>query len=173
MRYKRDNDYIETDLDEIKYLASVRENENLRFRSFLKTKNGAKVDSFVHQLHQSLTEQIDCTACGNCCCKLDLRLHEKDITVLSKLEDSTPKKYIENYCEKDYDGHIFFKSTPCRYLDGKTCSIYENRPTECRDFPYTHKKGFSSRLLNMIGLYEDCPIVFNLMEQLKIKFYFR
>ncbi|MDR0866741.1 MAG: YkgJ family cysteine cluster protein [Candidatus Symbiothrix sp.] len=65
------------------------------------------------------------------------------------------------------------KDIPCRYLNGKICSIYEERPNECRSYPNTHKSGFISRTWGMIENYEICPIVFNVMEGLKYELRFR
>jgi len=164
---------IETDLSKIKQLATVRENENIRFRSFLKSKDGDKVDSIVHRLHKDIAAQIDCTLCGNCCCQLKPKLHEKDITILSRIEKITPENFIESYCEKDDFDEIYLATIPCCYLEGKKCSIYESRPKECRRFPYTDEDGFISRLLGMLNFYEICPIMFNLMERLKGELRFR
>ena len=165
--------YLETNLSKIEHLASVRENENIRFRTFLKSKDGVKVDSIVHRLHDEITKQIDCTLCGNCCCQLKPELHEKDIAVLAQLENCTLEHYQNIYCEKDEFGETYLKAVPCHYLEGKKCSIYENRPEECSRFPYTNEEGFISRLWGMLNSYEICPIVFNLMERLKQELRFR
>jgi len=165
--------HLETDLLKIKQLASIREDENFCFRSFLKGKDSDKVDRIVHRLHKEITAQIDCTLCGNCCCQLKLELHKEDIAVLARLEYLTPENFQNNYCEKDTFNNIYLTSMPCRYLEEKKCRIYENRPEECKRFPYTDKRSFISRLLGMINFYDFCQIVFNLMEQLKDEMRFR
>ena len=167
------NHHIETDLSKINHLASIREDENFRFRAFLKSKDSDKVDTIVHRLHEEITKQIDCTLCGNCCCNLKLRLYKEDIVTLSRLENVTSESYEQKHCETDAFKEIFFKTIPCRYLEKTKCRIYESRPKQCREFPYTNKKGFTSRSLGMIDFYEICPIVFNLMEQMKDEMRFR
>ena len=162
--------YLETDLIKIKQLAAKREDENYRFRAFLKGKDGKNVDSIVHQLHEKYVSLIDCTTCGNCCC-LKPRVEEEDIEILARLENISIDEYTASYCEEDF-GDIYLKNMPCRYVDGKKCSIYENRPTQCRHFPYTDKERFISRRLGVIEFYEICPIVFNLMEELKDRYRF-
>jgi hypothetical protein len=117
------NNDIETDLIKIKHLASIKENENMRFRTFLKGQNDLEIDTIVHQLHEELIKYIDCTQCGNCCRDLELTLHSEDITVLAQMENSDSESYIANYCEKNTWGDISLK-TPCRYLDGVKCNIY-------------------------------------------------
>lgn len=166
------NNYIETDLSKIKHLASIRENENIRFRIFLKGKDSDKVDSIVHRLHEEISKRIDCDLCGNCC-QLTPRVYEEDIVILAQLENITPESYEHNHCEKDEFGEIYLKTIPCRYLEGTKCSIKENCPKQCQAFPYTNKEGFTSRSLGMLGFYEICPIVFNLMERLKEEMRFR
>jgi Fe-S-cluster containining protein len=156
------NHEIETDLAEIEALASDREDENFRFRTFLKGKDSEKTDRIVHRLHKEYSEKIDCTLCGNCCRTLKTGLSVDDIETLAQLENITPEDYKSKYCEQDV-----LQSLPCRYLAENKCSIYENRPEECRSFPHTHKENFTSRSLSMLSFYEVCPIVFNLMEQLK------
>jgi len=167
------NHYVETDLLKIKHLSSVREDENYRFRKFLKDKENEKIDRIVRRLHDELIRQIDCTLCGNCCCQLKPELYRDDIAVLARLENTTPENYQDCYCEEADFGEFFLKTIPCRYLVDKKCCIYENRPEECRSFPYTGKENFISRLWSMIDLYGICPIVFNLMERLKGKLRFR
>jgi len=161
------NHQIETDLSKIQRLASFREDENFRFRTFLKGKDNAKTDEIVHRLHEELTRQIDCTLCGNCCFHLQPELHHDDMATLARLENIAPETYRDEYCEEVEIGAFFLKSKPCRYLEGKICRVYENRPDECKDFPYTGKEDFIHRTYSMIEFYGICPIVFNLMERLK------
>ena len=167
------NRHLETNLSKIQQIASVREDENYRFRRFLKSKESDKVDKIVHRLHDELTRQIDCTLCGNCCCRLQPRIYKNEIEVLARLENMTPESFQENYCEEADFKEIYLKTIPCRYLEDKKCSIYENRPEKCKTFPYTDKEEFTSRLYSMIEFYEICPIVFNLMERLKDELWFR
>jgi Fe-S-cluster containining protein len=153
---------METNLLELKRLATTKEHENILFITLLKCKDSGKIDKIVHQLHNEITQQIDCTLCGNYCCQLQPELHKKDIATLARLENIAPQNYKEYYCEKAEDGKILLKTKPCRYLKEKKCSIYENRPEECKNFPYTDDEEFVSRLYSVLNFYEICPIVFNL-----------
>ena len=166
------NNYIETDLSKIEYLASEREDENFRFRSFLKRKDGKQVDRIVHRLHREITGHINCTLCGNCCYRLKPESQEEDIAILARIENITPDDFEHNYCEDDY-GDTYLNTVPCRYLEGKKCRIYEHRPEQCRRFPSTDREGFVSKSLGLLRYYEICPIVFNIMERLKDEMKFR
>ena len=159
---------LELDLAKIEKLSIKRENENYSFRAFLKGKEIDKVDKIVHRLHREITAKINCQECGNCCISLVPRVKENEIAFLAELDKVTVEEFIRDNLELDnFDNSLFLIHTPCRYLDGKSCSIYDNRPLECKAYPYTHRPGFVSRTLNMISNYGICPIVFNLMENLK------
>lgn len=165
---------IEIDLAKIERLAIQRENENFAFRMFLKSFDDKEVDKIVHRLHRIVTRQIDCLACGNCCNSLVPRVKEEEINYLASLDNVSVEDFICDHIEEDkYEGSLFLKATPCRYLNGKACTIYENRPKECREYPYTHRRGFVFRSLSMITNYAICPIVFNIMENLKVELEFK
>ncbi len=159
---------IEIDLPKIERLAIKRESENFAFRMFLKGLDDKEVDKIVLKLNREVTASIDCLACGNCCNSLVPRVNQKEIELLAAMDNVTTEAYTREHLEEDkYNNSLYLKATPCRYLDGKSCTIYKNRPLECRVYPYTHKPGFVFRMLYMITNYAICPIVFNVMENLK------
>ncbi len=165
---------IEIDLEKISLLSKRKENENFKFRTFLKGQDSGKVDRIVHRLNKEITDIIDCTECGNCCKELRPDVTEKEISILSAIDNIPKAKYIEEFTERDdFDKIKYLKNIPCKYLKDKKCSVYSDRPNDCRSYPHTHKAGFISRTIGMINNYGICPIVFNLFEELKIELRFR
>ena len=73
----------------------------------------------------------------------------------------------EKYFEESQEGQLIMNTIPCAFLGGTRCNIYEDRFTECRDFPHLHKTGFTSRLFGTLMNYAICPIIFNVVESLK------
>jgi hypothetical protein len=136
--------YIERNLSKIRKIAAIREDENYRFRALLKGRDPKKIDRIVHRLHKEVTAQIDCSACANCCYCLKPTVSREDINVLARLENISPEEFQDAYCEMGF-GDICLKGTPCRYIDGKQCGIYENRPAQCKTYPNTHKPKFVAR----------------------------
>jgi len=158
---------LETNLKKIKSIATEKESENDRFRIFLKQQDGKEVDSIVHRLNDSITPQIDCTQCGNCCKSLMINVTTDETEALAthlQLDISTVK---EKYIEESEGGQMIINTIPCHFLKGTTCSIYEHRFNECREFPHLHKPHFIGRLFGTFMYYEMCPIIFNVVEQLK------
>jgi hypothetical protein len=166
---------METDLNRIKKLSEEKEDENWKFRSFLKVCNipSEKMDSIVHRLYHQVASKIDCGSCANCCKELNEVLDQEDLKKLSKCLEISIEQLIDQYLTKDTDldpKKFTFKKRPCPLLKNNLCSIPINyRPKDCVSYPYLLKKDFTSRLMGVIGNCSVCPIVFNVYELLKGK----
>jgi Fe-S-cluster containining protein len=163
---------IELDLDKIQEYGKKREDQNWKFRAFLKGKDYDKIDKIVHKLTAEISAKIDCTTCGNCCVRLKSSLTVQDIKRLSNTLQLKENEFIDKYTVNE-DGDIFLKNLPCDFLKDKKCTIYNDRPEDCRSFPNLHKNNFTNRLISVIENYSICPIVYNVFEQLKRELYFR
>ena len=161
--------HLQTDsIEKITRIAKQKENENYRFRSFLKGQDSENMDRIVHRLNKEIVELIDCTACGNCCNNLRPCVTNKEIIRLAQIDNMSHEEFVQNFTAKDkFDPVFYLKDTPCKYLKDKKCMIHTDRPEDCKSYPHTHKKSFTSRTLVMINNYGICPIVFNLFERLK------
>lgn len=161
------------DLEKIKQLAAERENENDSFRFYLKQEDSGTIDTIVHQLNNDIAPQIDCTACGNCCKTFMINVTAQEADNLARHLQTTVAGLKEKYIEESSQGQMIINTIPCHFLAGTTCSIYEHRFTECREFPHLHKDNFTSRLFGIMMYYAVCPIIFNVVEELKEKLYFK
>ena len=168
-------EHIEISLNRISLIAEQKEKENFEFRSYLKSLDSKKVDKVVHRLQKEISAQIDCMECGNCCKSLRPCVSDSEIHTLSKIDNISAADFVTRFVEKDdYDEIRYLKDTPCKYLKDNSCTVYSSRPEDCRSFPHTHKKDFTSRTLGMIDYYGICPIVFNLYDRLKyeLRYYY-
>lgn len=165
---------LELNIEKIEQIRKMKENENLRFRTFLKGRDDKKVDRIVHRLNEEIEKQIDCTKCGNCCKTLRPCVTNKEIETLIAIDKVSREYFNEHFTEQDdFEDIKYLKNTPCKYLSNKKCSIYDLRPLDCKSYPHIRKKQFNSRTLSMMGNYGICPIVFNVIESLKMEFEFR
>lgn len=156
-----------TNLEKIKQLAAERESENDAFRTFLKAKDSKKIDSVVHALNDAISPEIDCTQCGNCCKSLLISVTKKETERLAGLLQTSITETKAKYIEEGESGNMLLNKIPCHFLEGTKCSIYENRFADCREFPHLHQNNFTSRLFSMMMHYGTCPIIFNVLEELK------
>ena len=72
-----------TDLPKIKQIAEEKQAENDLFRDFLKQQDDEAIDSMVHTLTETITPQIDCTQCGNCCKSLMINITKEETDQLA------------------------------------------------------------------------------------------
>lgn len=142
------------------------ENTNWMFRSFLKEQDPKEVDRIVHHLHQKLFRDFDCVSCSNCCRETGTVVTKKEIKDLAAKTGLTVQDFTNTYIIEGGDGPEI-KDTPCPFLTVEGCSVYECRPNNCREYPYTSKKDMTSRLIGLIHNCEICPVVFELFEELK------
>ncbi len=158
---------IEIDLSRIQQLSQEHEDENWEFRSWLKQNAPDDVDGIVKTLSQKYFALIDCMQCANCCRSLPVEFNNNELHFIAK----TLGQSIETFQKQSMSEGMV--NPPCPMLNGKLCSIYENRPDVCRSFPHLEQPEFTSRLIGVINNVAICPIAFNGLEELKTKLAWR
>jgi len=159
---------VEIDLKVIKASAVARKDENNQFKGFLKSIPIRKIDTLVADLNQKVSSAIDCTACANCCKMLEPPVDQFEINRLADVKNLQPQIFESRYVGKEPTTKIqFLKCQPCIFLHENKCSIYEQRPASCADYPHLTQPNFKYRWKSVIANYALCPIVFNVVEQLK------
>jgi Fe-S-cluster containining protein len=156
------------DLEEFKNKSIKLKNENQVFLKKLKLQNPRKLDDAFHELHEDVFEKVDCLTCANCCKTTSPIFRQKDIELLAKKLKCSPSDFIQNYLHLDADGDYVLNSSPCPFLDNENyCSVYEYRPTACREYPHTDRKKMYQLLDLTMKNTLVCPAVLNIVERLK------
>lgn len=153
-------------LTAIEKLAAEKEAENDLFRQFLKEENPVTIDAHIAFLNKSISPQIDCTACGNCCRNLMINIEDAYVKKLADRLNLTEAMFLHRYVEKG-ETLMIFNQVPCHFLQDCKCTVYEDRPVDCRRFPNLDEPGFQTRLFASFSHYRICPIIFNVLEGLK------
>ncbi len=156
-----------TDLATISALANSREAENDAFVQFIRQQDAGNTDAQVHALNEQVSARVDCTQCGNCCRSLIIHINKEEINTLSGHLQLQPEVFTEKFVEQSQGGQLFISSMPCHFLENNSCTVYEHRFGECRNFPHLHLPGFTTRIFTLLSYYGTCPIIFNVMEALK------
>jgi len=154
--------------EELKILADNTRKETISFLKKLKRKKPKNLDDVVHGLHHEAFSDFNCLDCANCCKTIGPRLTGKDIERLSRHLKMKPSDFIGQYVETDEDNDYVFKSHPCPFLQlDNSCSVYEQRPKACREYPHTDRKRFYQILDLTHKNCETCPVVFSIVDELK------
>ena len=165
---------IETDISKLKVLAEKKQYENWRFRAFMKGSDlsQARLDRTVANHYAVVAATIDCCTCANCCKVMSPHLAKRDIRRLAEVLRLPEDELISEYLQPGEDkGTYVSRQAPCPFLQGKLCTVYEARPDNCRSFPNLHKRDFRSRLIQVVENSTVCPIVYNVLELLKLEFW--
>ena len=152
---------------EIKEIAKRYEDENIKFRMFLKNRaDPDELDSHFAALHEELFADYDCCTCNNCCRQYDVCLTDDDTGRIAGYLNLSKDAFIENYLRESDEGYEI--KPPCTFIerDGK-CRIQECKPDECRGFPYTNQPDRIASLSGVIEFAETCPVVFEIVQRLK------
>lgn len=161
------------DLVQIRRQAEKKQEENWRFRQFLKDTSHEKqeeIDQRAFAATRRVWAGIDCTKCANCCREVRPSFSEHEVERLARRLAMTREQVIERYLEPsepDSDNSWTTRTTPCPFLKDNLCSIYEDRPGDCSGYPYLYKPEFVSRTMGMIERTFTCPIVYEVIEELK------
>ena len=132
-----------------------------------KKMNSRSLDSDFHKMHTSVFQKIDCLSCANCCKTTSPIFRDVDIRRLSKRLRLNESKFIDTYLKMDDDGDYVLTQSPCAFLgDDNYCSVYEDRPLACREYPHTDRKNMYQILDLTRKNMEVCPAVSLIMQQL-------
>jgi Fe-S-cluster containining protein len=128
---------------------------------------GSETDDLVYKLNDLIAPQVDCTACGACCRSLMINVTDFDAERISGRLNIPVRTFKKDFIEESVQGQMIMNRIPCHFLEENSCTVYEHRFTECREFPHLHKKNFKGRLFGTLVHYAMCPIIFNVVENLK------
>jgi Fe-S-cluster containining protein len=118
-------------------------------------------------LHDLAFEKVDCLSCGNCCKGYSPRFKTPDIKRISKYVGLREGSFIDKYLKIDSDGDYVLQQTPCPFLGSDNyCSIYAERPSDCRRFPYTDEDVFVKRTAITLKNVSFCPAAYFVIEKL-------
>lgn len=161
--------------EEVSKWAKRKENENLRFRSYLKIHADEEtLDRQFQQLHHELFAGYDCSKCRNCCKLYYGFMPEENLAAAAEHLGITQKQLIDFFLEHNENtGDYETKHMPCDFLmkDG-SCMLGDNKPENCRDYPYTARPDRLASLHSILETVEVCPVAYEIWERLKMEYGF-
>lgn len=150
------NDYI----SEIMNRGNRNKKKYTAFLRGLKKKKKLPLEYLFKEAHQTAFKQINCLDCAMCCTGLGPRITNRDISGLSRRERLKPAIFIKQFLRIDEDGDYVFKTMPCPFLgQDNYCSIYEDKPEACSNYPHMNHGRQSGRIDSHIENLLYCPAV--------------
>ena len=137
------------------------------YRQFLDRVNRNRALALLPDLHEAATSATDCLQCAQCCKRYSPRFKTPDIKRISRVMGLRQSVFIEKYLRVDEEGDYVTRTTPCPLLGADNrCSVYEDRPSDCRRFPYSDEDVFFKRPRITLENVRFCPITYRVLEGL-------
>ncbi len=153
-------------LSRIKQLAGNAESDNKELLKQLKRKSSSEVDNLFQELHDEVFEEINCLDCANCCSTISPIITDRDIDKMAKALRMKPSEVVEKYLRIDEDNDYVYRSEPCPFLGSDNyCSIYEDRPKACREYPHTDRRKIQQLFNLTLKNAKVCPAVYLVLER--------
>jgi uncharacterized protein len=160
-----------TDLVQIRQLTEMHRADTLTFQRHLAAHHYP--DGPFRILARTVEQQIDCTACANCCRQTRVSLSEAEIAVIARYLELESSEVVRQYTIPDADNSsariLRHSKDGCVFLDGNLCMVYEARPRACQEFPHlsVSTRSLGSRMSSVFRRAGFCPIVYNVLESYK------
>src|SRR5690606_3141145 len=114
------------------------EENQKKYKRLLEKGNKNKILKALPDLHDEAFEKIDCLQCANCCKNHSPRFKNPDIRRIAKVLRIKEGELVDRYLKLDNEGDYVLKQTACVFrAEYNTCNIYDDRPGDCRRYPYT------------------------------------
>ena len=154
--------------DKLPAMARAARQEHAALVKRLTATDPRKLDERVHALHEAVFETISCLDCANCCRTLGPRITDTDVRRIAAALRIKPSVFVERYLRMDEEGDYIFQSMPCPFLGRDNyCSIYDDRPKACREYPHTDRRRVYQVMALALKNSSICPAVFEILERLR------
>ncbi len=128
--------------------AKSKENQNLRFRSWLKWHVSEKeLDEAFRELHEELFANYNCCQCGNCCRMYRTTVEPSEMERIAEALGITVEELKEKYLLHENDIDAF-------------------------PAPYTDRPDRMHSLYAVMEYAGMCPVVYEIVERLKLRYQF-
>ena len=108
----------EIDIEKYHQLALQKQKEHRKVLANLKKKPPKNLDKIAQEIHDEVFQEIDCTACANCCKTLGPDFKEADITRIAKYFKMKLPAFEAEFLQVDEDGKKFLNPCLAPFLVG-------------------------------------------------------
>lgn len=155
-------------LQEFNQRAQAQRKENEAFYRKLKERPPKNLDGLFHDAHERVFKKTNCLNCANCCKTTSPIFYQRDIERAAKALGMKPGEFLQKYLEMDEEGDFVLTQAPCPFLDTENyCSIYEDRPAACREYPHTNRKNMRQIMPLTFRNTLVCPAVLEITAEVK------
>lgn len=148
--------------------SKVRYPEILKQMRHFSKMNKKNFDHIVHDYHNEIFSQIDCTKCGHCCRSYGPVFRNTDVKHICKELGTSEKEFTAKYLQPDSEGVGFeLQKLPCPLQnEDNSCSVYDVKPLSCSSFPHTLGRSIQRKLAGLAHDSLHCPAAYLICEKI-------
>lgn len=136
----------------------------------LKKINHRTLDGLFHSQHEKVFKKTNCLTCANCCKTTSPIFRDIDIKRISKRLGMKINAFITTYLRLDEENDYVLTVAPCPFLEiDNTCTIYEDRPLACKEYPHTNRKNMYQMLDLTAKNVLICPAVHEIVTTMEVQ----
>ena len=160
---------MSTEIRKMMRLAAANEEEVDAFIEWLKKRDlsSGRLDRKLKRSLNRAMSELDCTRCARCCKEAYVVLQDGDIGRLADRLGMRRSDFRAQYVTRNEDGDVCLNRRPCPFLKKNLCTLYEDRPDCCREYPQSLASESADNLDNLGANYLVCPAVYDALERLR------
>jgi len=122
--------------------------------------------SAAEEIHHEVFEEMDCLQCANCCKSIPPIVSSRDCKRIAQSIGMQKSDFEDQYIIIDEDGDRVINTSPCPFLESDNkCSIYDVRPTACRQYPHSDEMNFFKHLSLHKRNAKYCPALYEIIRR--------
>ncbi|MFN8416017.1 MAG: YkgJ family cysteine cluster protein [Cytophagaceae bacterium] len=131
-----------------------------RFLEMIRKVKSSELDVISQPIVEKVYQSYDCASCGRCCSVLNPPFTPDDAAKVADKISMKVEEFETKYLADVGSEHMkVMNCTPCAFLQGTLCKVYESRPDSCADYPHLHHKGIKYRIRSVLKNKSVCPMV--------------
>lgn len=131
-----------------------------RFLEMIRNVKSSELDTISQPIVEKVYQSYDCSSCGRCCSVLNPPFTQEDSAKMAVRISMTIDEFESTYLADVGNEHMkVMNCTPCAFLEGTLCKVYESRPDSCADYPHLRHKGIKYRIRSVLKNKNVCPMV--------------
>lgn len=105
----------------------------------------------AYDVCMSMRDAGECVCCGRCCHQPFITVMDEEVERISGSAGIDAGDFVTRYLYREDGRWLMRKEGACRFLGGDNrCTIWQDRPEICRDFPYMVSKLMSAVYLSIV-----------------------
>ena len=156
------------DIAQFRIDAAQHKKQLTAFLDGLAEKTEGDLSEIAAEADAEAWKKVDCLDCANCCKTMTPAFTKQVVARIATHLPMKPADFAARWLKKEKDAEDFTNaSSPCQFLNGNKCTIYEVRPADCAGFPHHDKRPLKDYMITFRKNVSHCPATYEFVTRLR------